>query len=112
MEEVTGRPSIGLDSSSTELGCVRVPRGCGTSCETWADNCFRQPRATNAGLVAEPYCQSVQARYAAFLRGTLAPFSPPPENPIPLPCSRPFSVPPFPPLPGFKLPRLLPRIPL
>src|ERR1700686_994066 len=50
--------------------------------------------------------------YAAFLRGTFAPFLRASERPIAIACFRLFTVPPLPPRPDFSVPRFLRRIAL
>src|ERR1700751_3047599 len=50
--------------------------------------------------------------YAAFLRGTFAPFCRASESPIAIACFRLFTVPPLPPLPDFKVPCFFLRIAL
>ena len=50
--------------------------------------------------------------YAAFVLGTLAPFFRASESPRAIACLRLFTVPPFPPLPDFNVPRFLRRMAL
>jgi hypothetical protein len=55
---------------------------------------------------------SYEFSYAAFLRGTFAPFFRASESPIAIACLRLFTVPPLPPLPDLSVPRFSLRIAL
>jgi hypothetical protein len=70
---------------------------------------FAREVARPGSFAAHVLSVSCAAYYAAFFLGTLAPFFRASESPMAIACLRLFTVPPFPPLPDFNVPRFLRR---